>query len=97
METIAAARYVSATLSFAPHLVGNGLARSAYHGFTCTHQSGNRNKCIRRSSKAPLKSLPLAELEGKMPLAADEVLLYPRRRRYFVDICIGLVNNHRSG
>ena len=24
-----------------------------------------------------------------MPLAADEVLLYPRRRRYFVDICIG--------
>ena len=32
-----------------------------------------------------------------MPLAADEVLLYPRRRRYFVDICIGLVNNHRSG
>ena len=32
-----------------------------------------------------------------MPLAADEVLLYPRRRRYIVDICIGLVNNHRSG
>ena len=30
------------------------------------------------------KCLPLAELEGKMPLAADEVLLYPRRRRYIV-------------
>ena len=28
--------------------------------------------------------LPLAELEGKMPLAADEVLLYPRRRRYII-------------
>ena len=72
-ETVVAAPYISALLRFAPHLVGNGLARSAYHGFTCTHQSGNRNKCIRRSSKAPLKSLPLAELEGKMPLAADEV------------------------
>ena len=24
-----------------------------------------------------------------MPLAADEVLLYPRRRRYIVSICIG--------
>ena len=24
-----------------------------------------------------------------MPLAADEVLLYPRRRRHFVSICIG--------
>ena len=24
-----------------------------------------------------------------MPLAADEVLIYPRRRRYFVSICIG--------
>ena len=24
-----------------------------------------------------------------MPLAADEVLLYLRRRRYIVDICIG--------
>ena len=68
-----ASRNTGALLRFAPHLVGNGLARSAYHGFTCTHQSGNRNKCIRRSSKAPLKSLPLAELEGKMPLAADEV------------------------
>ena len=32
--------------------------------------------------------LPLAELEGKMPLAADEVLLYPRRRRYIIVICI---------
>ena len=28
--------------------------------------------------------LPLAELEGKMPLAADEVLIYPRRRRYII-------------
>ena len=38
---------------------------------------------------ALLFGLPLAELEGKMPLAADEVLLYPRRRRYIVSICIG--------
>ena len=30
--------------------------------------------------------LPLAELEGKMPLAADEVLLYPRRRRYIFSV-----------
>ena len=30
--------------------------------------------------------LPLAELDGKMPLAADEVLLYPRRRRYIFSV-----------
>ena len=41
--------------------------------------------------------LPLAELEGKMPLAADEVLLYPRRRRYIIAICTGFACTHRSG
>ena len=55
VETVVAAPYVGAMLSFAAH-----------------------PNC-----------LPLAELEGKMPLAADEVLIYPRRRRYFVLICIG--------
>ena len=55
VETVVAAPYVGAMMSFAAH-----------------------PNC-----------LPLAELEGKMPLAADEVLLYPRRRRYFVSICIG--------
>ena len=43
----------------------------------------------RYQRKYATKKLPLAELEGKMPLAADEVLLYPRRRRYIVLICIG--------
>ena len=50
VETVVAAPYVGAMLSFAAH-----------------------PNC-----------LPLAELEGKMPLAADEVLLYPRRRRYII-------------
>ena len=27
-----------------------------------------------------------------MPLAADEVLLYPRRRRYIIVICIGFAD-----
>ena len=54
VETVVAAPYVGAMLSFAAH-----------------------PNC-----------LPLAELEGKMPLAADEVLLYPRRRRYIIVICI---------
>ena len=49
------------------------------------------------SFAAPPFCLPLAELEGKMPLAADEVLLYPRSRRYFVSICTDFVSNHRSG
>ena len=71
-------------------LVGNGFIRSACHGFVGTHRSGYRNKCIGNYSlliinyssfiihwgghRPPLFCLPLAELEGKMPLAADEVL-----------------------
>ena len=39
-----------------------------HYGFIGGSQSGNRNKCIRRSSKAPLKSLPLRSLRGRCHL-----------------------------
>ena len=54
-------------------LVGNVFIRSVCRGFVGSFRSGLRNGCIDISVKALLKSLPLAELEGKMPLAADEV------------------------
>ncbi len=39
-ETVCASRNASALLNFAPHLVGNGLARSACHGFVGINRSG---------------------------------------------------------
>ena len=39
-ETVCASRNASALLNFAPHLVGNGLARSACHGFVDINRSG---------------------------------------------------------
>ena len=62
-ETVVASRCVSALLSFAVARYRDiGKNRSCYA----------TRKCAAKTCTAP-NCLPLAELEGKMPLAADEV------------------------
>ena len=52
-----------------------GQRSLACTGFVGTHRSGHRKNRIGINVDAPLKCLPLAELEGKVsPLVTDEVL-----------------------
>ena len=58
------------------------LCYAKRYGFCQCPEPGYQRYAYPWVRQSASKCLPLAELEGKMPLAADEVLLYPRRRRH---------------